>query len=194
MKEIKSIKKLTDRKFLNLYLATYKTDKGEKNYEIVTRKKTPDIMAEKRLPDAVRMIPYYYDKNGDMMVVLIKEFRYAINQYVYGVPAGLIDNGEDPIVSAKRELKEEIGAKVICIEQTEPCSYTSAGLTDESLICFEAEVKLDGKQHLMGGEDIEILPVKFEELQNMLATLPFCLQSRLQLRSFIYKHLLKLKR
>lgn len=194
MKEIKLIKKLTDSKYLNLYLATYKTEKGEKNYELVTRKTTPDLVAEKRMPDAVRIIPYYYNKKGELMVVLIKEFRYAINQYVYSVPAGLIDAGEEPIISAKRELKEEIGAKVVNIELTEPCSYTSAGLTDESIVCFEAEVKLSGKQHLDEQEDIEILPVKFEELQNMLDPLPFCLQSRLQLRSFVYKNLLKLKR
>ena len=57
MKEIKEVKKLTDRRFLNLFLARYKTEKGEKQYEIVSRKKTPDIVSNERKPDAVRIIP-----------------------------------------------------------------------------------------------------------------------------------------
>ena len=187
MKKIVSIKKLTDRKYLNLYEAIYETEKGEKRYEVVSRKKVIDIMAKTKNADAVRIIPYFYDKNGNLKVVLIREFRYAINDYIFGVPAGLIDEGESPKTAAKRELREEVGARVIKIKQTEKASYSSAGMSDENIVCFEAEVEIDAEQQLDEFEDIKLKVVDLNQLEKMLNKEKFGLQSRLQLRAFLYK-------
>lgn len=187
MKKIVSIKKLTDRKFLNLFEVVYKTDSGELKYEVASRKKVLDIEAEKLTADAVRIIPYFYDEDKKLKVVLIREFRYAINDYIYAVPAGLVDEDESPFEAAKRELEEEIGASVIGLKLTEGASYSSAGMSDESIMCYEAEVKLEKKQHLDKHEDISIGVVDLTQLENMLKTEKFCLQSRLQLRGFLYK-------
>lgn len=187
MKKIVEIKKLTDRKFLNLYEVVYQTQNGEKKYEVVSRKKVLDIEAKKLTPDAVRIIPYFYDEDKNLKIVLIREFRYAINDYIYAVPAGLIDEGESPSIAARRELEEEIGASVLSIAQTENASYSSAGMSDESIVCFEAEIKLDKKQHLDEHEDISVEIVDINQLEDMLETQKFCLQSRLQLRGFLYK-------
>lgn len=190
-KKILGLKKTHDGKFIKTYLARYQTQQGEKLYEIASRKNVPDIECEVRKPDAVRILPYFRDENGEINVVLIKEFRYAINQYIYGVPAGLIDEGEKPIESAIRELNEEIGAEVVNIVQTEKMSYSSAGFSDESLVCFEAEVTFTGKQHLDKFEDISVLTVTLKEMERMLENEEFGLQSRLQLRGFLYKQLLE---
>lgn len=144
-------------------------------------------MAKTKNADAVRIIPYFYDKNGNLKVVLIREFRYAINDYIFGVPAGLIDEGESPKTAAKRELREEIGARVIKIKQTEKASYSSAGMSDESIICFEAEVEIDAEQQLDEFEDIKLKVVDLNKLEKMLNKEKFGLQSRLQLRAFLYK-------
>lgn len=143
MKKIIDVEKLTDKKYLNLFELVYETEKGEKRYEIASRKNIPDVVSKTNKPDAVRIIPYFYDKNKNLKVVLIREFRYPINDYVYAVPAGLIDKGENPKQAVERELKEEIGARVIKIKQTEKASYTSVGMSDESIVCFEAEVEIN---------------------------------------------------
>ena len=72
------------------------------------------------------------------------------------MPSGLIEDGEDGLTTAKRELQEEIGAKVISIERTATPAYTSCGLTDENIDFYKAEVEI-GKQELDGFEDIGVI-------------------------------------
>ena len=136
--------------------------------------------------DAVRILPYTFI-NGKTFIVLIKEFRHALNQYIYSTPAGLVDDNEDTIVSAKRELAEEIGAEVIKINKILNSSFSSAGLTDETLECFEAEVILTGKQNLEETEDISIKLVCLHDILNFVANNQFDMQSALMLQSFYYK-------
>ena len=185
--EVKNLTKIHDGKYIKTFLATYQTPKGEKKYEIASRKDMPDIACTEQRPDAVRVLPYFVDESGKTFVVLIKEFRFAIGKYVYGTPAGLIDQGEAPVESAKRELLEEIGAETLTIFQTEPMSYTSVGLCDESVICFEAEVKLSGQQKLDAFEDISVLTISLDKLEDMLQHEDFCFQSRMQLKTFLLK-------
>ncbi len=44
-------------------------------------------------------------------IILIKQYRYAVNDYLIEIPAGKIENKESPIEAAKRELEEETGFK-----------------------------------------------------------------------------------
>ena len=58
-----------------------------------------------RHPGAAAIVPAYeYDK-----IVLIKQYRHAIGEYVWEIPAGTFDGEEDPLECAKRELLEETG-------------------------------------------------------------------------------------
>lgn len=182
-----NVEKKFDGKYIKSYLAKFKTPKGELLYEFASRKDVPDVISKTPSPDAVRILPYFFDEKGNLKIVLIKEFRFPINQYIYGLPAGLIEKGEKPLKSAKRELEEEIGAKVVKIWQTEKFSYSSAGFCDESMICFEAEVELNQQQHLDQFEDITVKVVDLEALNKMLNEENFGIQSRLQLRGFYYK-------
>ncbi len=181
------VEKTSNGKYVKTYLAKYKTSKGEFCYEFASRKDVPDVLAKTPKPDAVRILPYFYDEKGQLQVVLIKEFRFPINKYVYALPAGIIDGEELPIESAKRELKEEIGADVVSIRQTEKASYSSAGFSDESIVTFEAEIKFGGKQHLETFEDITPIIVNLDTLFKMLDEEDFGAQPRLQLRCFYYK-------
>ncbi len=192
MNKLVKVEKLTNSKYINLFNAEFETPAGTKLYEIVTRRQQPKIVTKSFDADAIRVIPYYFE-NGKLKVVLIKEFRYAINQIMWGVPAGLIDKDETPDQALKRELEEEIGASVVNFTQTEITSYSSAGLGDESLICYEAEVKMDKVQHLDKFEQINVVIADFDDLPKLLDTENFGLQSRLQLRCFYYKFLSKVK-
>ncbi|MFA5670738.1 MAG: NUDIX hydrolase [Balneolaceae bacterium] len=116
------MKKLTNKKWLNLF----ETNQG---YLFASRKNDP---LDKKA-DAVVVVPIIKETND---IIMIKEFRPAVNKYVWSFPAGLIDNGEDPIVSAKRELKEELGLDTDNLIAQTPPILSSPGMTDERVIIF----------------------------------------------------------
>ena len=184
------VKKLTNGKFLNLYEATFENENGEKRYEIVSRKDIPEFIKPSLKVDAVNIVPYQY-VDGKVIVYLIKEFRYPINDYIYGVPSGLIDENENAEESVKRELKEEIGADVISIKHSDTSAYTTAGMADESIDFYQALVEINDKQHLEGSEDITVMPVDLEQLEVLLNSKKFGAQGKLQLRIFLEQQKIK---
>ncbi len=182
--------KTTKNRFLNLYIATYQTKKGLLNYEVVTRRNLPEVVMPHAQTDAVNILPYQY-KDGKTYVYLIREFRYPLNDFVYGLPSGLIEEGEDGKVSAARELQEEIGARVIKIERTMTPAYTSCGMSDENIDFYQAEVELVGNQRLDGNEDISIVPVELSKLEILLNSRKMGAQSKLQLKVFLQQEKIK---
>jgi 8-oxo-dGTP pyrophosphatase MutT (NUDIX family) len=46
---------------------------------------------------------------ADGRLVLVRQFRYGINEFSLEIPGGMIDPGEDPVAAAVRELREETG-------------------------------------------------------------------------------------
>ena len=103
----KGIEKRLDSKYITRYDLTYETvDHKKKVYEMISRDHniTRFEQLHDRPADAVVMI--MHDRSGER-ILLNKEFRLAAGEVVYNFPAGLIDAGETPEVSAQRELKEE---------------------------------------------------------------------------------------
>ncbi|MFA5104010.1 MAG: NUDIX hydrolase [Candidatus Margulisiibacteriota bacterium] len=71
-------------------------------------------------------------------VVIIRQFRVVVNQYIYELPAGSIDKGEKPLACAKRELIEETGYRATAIKKIGkliPCP----GYSTEVLHIFQAK-------------------------------------------------------
>ena len=187
LKKLIKLEKQTNNKYLNMFEATY--DLGDKTtrYFIASRREMGDLACQGSTRiDAVRAVPYYYD--GDKCyVVLIKEFRYAVGDYIYATMAGLIDDGETPEEAVIRELSEEVGAKAIKVTRTSGASFISAGMSDERIVCFEIEVEMGGLQELGESEDIEPVIVALDDLEGFMDSHQFGLQSELQLQSFMYK-------
>ena len=71
-------------------------------------------------------------------VLLIKQYRYAANGFIYEVPAGRLDAGETPESCASRELKEETGYTAEVFRKLTTI-YTTPGFTDEKIHLFVAE-------------------------------------------------------
>jgi ADP-ribose diphosphatase len=91
-----------------------------------------------RHPGASAVVPFLTDPAGDdPQILLIKQYRYAAGGFVYEIPAGKLDGGEDPRVCARRELQEETGCSAEKIEHV-VSFYTTPGFTDELIHAFMA--------------------------------------------------------
>lgn len=182
-----NVTKETNFSHVNLFLANYETHNGNFSYQVVSRRQKENlaiISKNHNFVDAVKILPYT-KINGRLYIVFIKEFRYALNDYIYSVPAGLVEQNEDPTTSVKRELMEEIGAKVVNLTLTEPCSYITEGMSDETLTCYEAEVELVSAPTLDGKEDIEVKLVEISSVEEFLQNNLVNLQTRLMAKNFL---------
>lgn len=187
MKKLENVEKLTNLKYLNMYSATYNNNGERYKYYFASRRNLEELECKKiHKTDAVRIVPYF-KKNGKIYIVLIKEFRHPINNYIYGTPAGIVEQGEDTKFSAIREIREEIGAEVKSIRKVQSASYSSCGLTDETLECFYAEVEMRHKQKLDEIEDIKTKFIELEKLIEFIDNNRFDLQSALLLKTFYYQ-------
>lgn len=91
-----------------------------------------------RHPGASAVVPFLSDPKGDdPTLLLIRQYRYAAERYLYEVPAGRLDTGEAPDVCARRELREETGCEAERVEHLFT-TYTTPGFTDEKIHVFMA--------------------------------------------------------
>lgn len=91
-----------------------------------------------RHPGASAVVPFLTDPlRDDPQLLLIRQYRYAADGYMYEIPAGRLDDGEDPADCARRELKEETGCTAQSIEHLYTM-FTTPGFTDERIHIFMA--------------------------------------------------------
>jgi ADP-ribose pyrophosphatase len=91
-----------------------------------------------RHPGASAVVPFLSDPAGeDPQLLLIKQYRYAAEGFLYEIPAGRLDPGELPEACAIRELREETGCTTRSVEHMYTF-YTTPGFTDEKIHLFLA--------------------------------------------------------
>ncbi len=156
MFEIKQARKLTDEKWLNLFDVKYVAKTGEeKSWQMATRKKKPKCMTGRYdQPDAVVIVPFHKAKDK---LVITREYRVPLNDYEYGFPAGLIDEGESVEQATRRELREETGLNLSRLIKMSPPIYSSAGMTDESVAMVYVEC--EGEPSNTGNTEFELIEV-----------------------------------
>jgi ADP-ribose pyrophosphatase len=94
---------------------------------------------------ASAIIPFMTDPHGaDPQILLLKQYRYAAEQYLYEIPAGRLDDGEDPAHCAVRELREETGCTAEHIDFLFTM-FTTPGFTDERIHLYLASGLKRGK-------------------------------------------------
>ena len=99
----------------------------------------------------------------DNRIIMEKQFRYALNDYLLEIPAGKLDTGEDPLVCAKRELEEETG--IIASEWISLGTIaTSPGFCNEVIHLYVAKGLSKGEIHWDEDEYVEVERYTFDEL------------------------------
>lgn len=109
-----------------------------------------------RHPGASAVVPFLSDPAGDdPQVMLIRQYRYAAERYLYEVPAGRLEKNEPPDDCARRELREETGCEAERVEHLVTI-YTTPGFTDERIHLFMAVGLRRGETAHEADEFIEV--------------------------------------
>jgi len=99
---------------------------------------------------------------------LVKQYRYAIDQYILEAPAGTMEPGEDPLHTANRELIEETGFKAQKMLE-KGFIFTTPGYTDEKIFLFEARDLSPSTEYGKDEDEIiEVIDVAIRDLPDMI--------------------------
>lgn len=121
-----------------------------------------------RHPGASAVLPFLSDpEGGDPQILLIRQYRYAAEGYVYEVPAGRLEPGEDPKDCARRELLEETGCRAESVKYLTTI-FTTPGFTDEKIHLFVASGITAGEAKLESDEFVELQPRKISQALRMI--------------------------
>jgi ADP-ribose diphosphatase len=119
-----------------------------------------------RHPGAVVVLPIL-EAGGSKQVVLIKNWRISVEQWLYELPAGTLEAGEDPGACAGRELEEETGYAGATITPLGRF-YTSPGLSNELMWAYAATGLREVGQRLEQGEWVTVHPTPVAEAFAMI--------------------------
>ena len=123
-----------------------------------------------RHPGASAVVPFLNDPAGEEpQVLLLRQYRYAADGYLYEIPAGRLDSGESPADCAARELKEETGCTAERIESLTTI-LTTPGFTDEVIHLFMATGLTHGKAQREADEFADTVIMRLSEALERIST------------------------
>ncbi len=102
----------------------------------------------------------------DGRIPFVRQLRYPMNQVLLELPAGKLNRGEEPAVSAARELEEETGFRAISLKPVFSY-YPTPGFCDELLHFFYTDELQQGSPNLEPDEDITVEFYRLEEALEM---------------------------
>jgi len=172
--KVTKIKPLVETRYLSLYEAEYENKVGNiRTWTIASRKNNETLQKQffenkEDTNDGVIIAAYHKEKKK---LVIIRQFRIPLNNYVYELAAGLIDPGETAKSTIGRELMEETGLEIIDVIENRGAEkvYISAGMTDEALaLVFCTCTGEISDENLEEDECIESLLISQEEAKELI--------------------------
>jgi ADP-ribose pyrophosphatase len=103
----------------------------------------------------------------DGRIVLVRQYRYAVNALVWELPAGRRDPGETPEEGARRELEEEVGLRATTLEPL-LVFWTTPGFCDEVMHLFRATGLAEVPPRPEADENIESATFALDEAMAMV--------------------------
>lgn len=99
----------------------------------------------------------------DPWIVMERQYRHAAGRFLWELPAGKLDAGEEPLAGAQRELEEETGYRA---KKWKPLVeyFASPGFLGESMKVYLAEGLIAGDAHPEEDEDIELRLIKLSDI------------------------------
>ncbi|KFZ39633.1 MULTISPECIES: NUDIX hydrolase [Thermoactinomyces] len=111
--------------------------------------------------------------NEEDKLVLVRQFRKALEKTILEIPAGKLEKGEDPMDSARRELEEETGYQAGRLEEV-VSFYTSPGFADEKIHLYWATGLQRGTRNPDEDEFVELVELTMEECFKRIETGEIC--------------------
>lgn len=183
------IEKQTENPFLNLYhIDALGRDGSPFDYYFASRNDEMRIKhrTHSRRPEG--MAVYAVTEDGEQ-IVLVRQYRYPINDVLYELPAGLIEPEETAEEAACREMREETGWKLDVYEDGEPAFrnsfFLAQGLTDESGSMIFGTVSDRQAQQLENTEEICVVLADRAEALRILRTERLSMRCGLMLQQFL---------
>ena len=120
-------------------------------------------------PGAVVILPFLPDRR----IILVRQHRLPVGQYLLEAPAGTLEAGEAPLACAQRELAEEAGQRAEEWFDLGPI-FSAPGFCDEKLHLFACRNLSPFRLQCDEDEDIEIVSLTFEEVQRAAESGEIC--------------------
>lgn len=176
--EFKGIKKKEEGKYITRYDLTYETvDHKEKVYEIISRNKNLENFEQLHGDKADAVVIIVTDASGEK-ILMNREYRMAVGDWVYNFPAGLIDPGENPQEAAKRELWEETGLELYQIDDIIGPSYSAVGFSNEINVCIVGKARGEFQESTSTMEEITPGWYTKAEMRELLKSYRFAARSQ----------------
>lgn len=193
MGHIHEVKKLTDNPFVNLYsVEATSIHRIPVHYYVASRAKSISqlkLKSRKNHPDGVIIYSLYGEKRD--RVILVRQYRYSLDDYIYEFPAGLVEPGEDFHEAAVREMKEETGLefkRFVVDPMYEKPYFTTVGMTDESCATVygysEGIVSTKGQE---ASEEIEVVLADRQEVKRILKEEKVAIMCAYMLMHFLHE-------
>lgn len=104
---------------------------------------------------------------GNGNILLVRQYRYATGETLFEIPAGIVEDGEEFLDTAMRELQEETGFKASSLEKIAEF-YTSPGFSNELLVVFVAKGLEESKLEPDDDEFIDLVELPPDRVQKMM--------------------------
>ena len=130
------------------------------------------------LPNGKEISPFYVNHQpgfsavvavtADHRVILGRQYRHGTRKVLLELPAGGLEEGEDPAVTAGRELEEETGYRAGSLEFLCKIAPNSSSCTGYAYCYLARDVVKTGSQHLDETETLEVVEMDAEEVKSLL--------------------------